>query len=85
MPQVVKPCPITTREFHEHAKPLVLDLPGTAPVEIPTNMFDSGSFGWAVRWKKFPAQINGRDVEISINLQAVVVGSKNGPGVIQTI
>ena len=70
-------CPVTRKQFREHAKPLPVKI-GDSTFEAQVKQFKPGSFGWYLGGK-MTVKIDGHDVTVQIGLNMAVVGSKDVP------
>ena len=76
MPEKTK-CPISRKQFQEHAKGLDVVIGGQT-FRVPTKEFSTGSLGWYLNGKT-NLEIDGKDVTIQIGLNLTIVGSKDLP------
>jgi hypothetical protein len=67
-------CPLTHKEFKEHAKAIEVLINGT-PLVAPVKEFSTGSLGWYLNGK-MNITINGKPVSVQIGLNLTIVGSK---------
>ena len=70
-------CPVSRKEFTEHAKPVEITLNGQT-MTIPVKEFSTGSLGWYLN-SKFKLNVNGKDVMVQMGLNLTLVGSKDLP------
>jgi hypothetical protein len=70
-------CPVTRKQFREHAKPLPVKI-GDSAFEAQVKQFKPGSFGWYLGGK-LTVNIDGHEVTVQIGLNMAVVGSKDLP------
>jgi hypothetical protein len=68
-------CPITHKQFREHAKPVDVVINGTT-MHAPVKEFSTGSLGWYLNGK-MTIQIDGKPVSVQIGLNLTIVGSKD--------
>jgi hypothetical protein len=74
---MAKPCPITRKHFHEHAKPIEVAINGV-PQLAEVKEFSTGSLGWNVNGK-MTIEVGGTPVSVQIGLNLTIVGSKELP------
>ena len=74
---MAKPCPVTRKQFHEHAKPLEVTINGV-PLLAEVKEFSTGSLGWNIS-SKTTVSIGGTPVSVQIGLNLTLVGSKELP------
>jgi hypothetical protein len=67
-------CPLTTEEFFNNAKPLVVRI-GDAPLQADVKDFSTKSFGWYLAGKDF-IEVAGKRVQVQIGVTLTVIGSK---------
>jgi hypothetical protein len=70
-------CPVSRKEFTEHAKAVEITLNGQA-MRVPVKEFSTGSLGWYLN-NKINMELNGKDVTVQIGLNLTIVGSKDLP------
>jgi hypothetical protein len=68
-------CPISYKQFKEHAKPIEVIINGT-PLQAPVKEFQTGSLGWYLNGK-MNITIDGKPVAVQIGLNLTIVGSKD--------
>jgi hypothetical protein len=68
-------CPITHKQFKEHAKPIEVIINGTH-LQAPVKEFQTGSLGWYLNGK-MNITIDGTPVAVQIGLNLTIVGSKD--------
>ena len=68
-------CPITHKQFREHAKAIDVVINGT-PMQAPVKEFSTGSLGWYLNGK-MNITIDGKPVSVQIGLNLTIVGSKD--------
>lgn len=68
-------CPITHKQFKEHAKPVEIVINGV-PLTAPVKEFSTGSLGWYLNGK-MSITIDGQPVSVQIGLNLTIVGSKD--------
>lgn len=76
MPEKTK-CPISRKQFREHAKGIEISIAGQT-FKVPVKEFSTGSLGWYLNGKT-SLEIDGKDVTIQIGLNLTIVGSKDLP------
>src|SRR5437870_9251589 len=69
-------CPITHKQFKEHARPIEVIINGTH-LQAPVKEFQTGSLGWYLNGK-MNITIDGKPVAVQIGLNLTIVGSKDG-------
>jgi hypothetical protein len=74
---VKTPCPVTHKQFKEHAKPIEVVINGTT-LHAPVKEFSTGSLGWYLNGK-MNVTIDGKPVSVQIGLNMTIVGSKDVP------
>jgi hypothetical protein len=74
---MAKPCPITRKHFHEHAKPVEVVINGV-PLIAEVKEFSTGSLGWNIS-NKTTITVGGTPVSVQIGLNLTIVGSKELP------
>jgi hypothetical protein len=67
-------CPISHKQFREHAKPIEVIINGTH-LQAPVKEFQTGSLGWYLNGK-MNITIDGTPVAVQIGLNLTIVGSK---------
>jgi hypothetical protein len=67
-------CPISHKQFKEHAKPLEIVINGV-PMHAPVKEFSTGSLGWYLS-AKTNITIDGKPVMVQIGLNMTIAGSK---------
>ena len=67
-------CNIGRQEFNDNAKPIEVVIDGQKLVALPKN-FSTGSFGYYLS-QKTPVQVNGKAAVATLQVQLVLVGSK---------
>lgn len=70
-------CAVTRAEFHEHAKPLEINLAGSTML-VDVKEFSTGSLGWYLNGKTI-VKIGDKAVTVQIGLNMTIVGSKELP------
>lgn len=73
-------CPISRKEFNEHAQPLDI-IVGDETLEGDPKAFSSGSIGWYVNGKLKEVVVNGKKVTVQVGANFTIVGSKELPQV----
>jgi hypothetical protein len=68
-------CPISHKQFKEHAKPVEVVINGTTLI-APVKEFSTGSLGWYLNGK-MNITIDGKVVSVQIGLNLTIVGSKD--------
>jgi hypothetical protein len=68
-------CPISHKQFREHAKPIDVVINGT-PLHAAVKEFSTGSLGWYLNGK-MNITIDGKPVSVQIGLNMTIVGSKD--------
>ncbi len=68
-------CPISHKQFKEHAKPVEVVINGTSLI-APVKEFSTGSLGWYLNGK-MNITIDGKVVSVQIGLNLTIVGSKD--------
>jgi hypothetical protein len=68
-------CPISHKQFREHAKPVDVTINGTH-LQAPVKEFQTGSLGWYLNGK-MNITIDGKPVAVQIGLNLTIVGSKD--------
>ncbi|HWY85793.1 MAG TPA: hypothetical protein VNX28_03660 [Gemmataceae bacterium] len=69
-------CPITHRQFKEHAKPIEVVINHGAPLHAAVKEFSTGSLGWYLNGKT-TITIDGKPVSVQIGLNLTIAGSKD--------
>jgi ribosomal protein L44E len=78
MPTAVKTeCPITLKEFMEHAVPIKVKL-GDQEVTLTPRQFEKGSFGFYFN-EKTTITINGKPCKMTNQILCTLVNSKEAP------
>ena len=67
-------CPISHKQFKEHAKPIDVTINGTS-LHAPVKEFSTGSLGWYLN-HKMNITIDGKPVTVQIGLNMTIAGSK---------
>ena len=70
-------CPVSRKEFKEHAKPLEVVINGI-PMVADVKEFSTGSLGWNINGK-ITVTINGKPVSVQVGMNLTLVGSKDLP------
>lgn len=70
-------CPVTRKQFMEHAPTLKITI-GDREFKAVRREFSTGSLGWYVN-DKMDIEIDGKPVTIQLGLNLTVVGSKELP------
>jgi hypothetical protein len=68
-------CPISHKQFKEHAKAIEVIINGTH-LQAPVKEFQTGSLGWYLNGK-MNITIDGKPVAVQIGLNLTIVGSKD--------
>src|SRR6516165_3302859 len=76
-PMAKTSCPISCTEFKEKARPLPLVI-NNVPLQAEVKEFSTGSFGWSFNGK-MTVDVGGTSVNVQINANLTVVGSKDLP------
>jgi hypothetical protein len=71
------PCPISHKQFKEHAKPLEVVINGQT-LHAPVKEFSTGSLGWYLN-HKMQITIDGHPVTVQVGLNMTIAGSKEVP------
>jgi hypothetical protein len=69
-------CPITHRQFREHAKPIEVVINHGPPLHAAVKEFSTGSLGWYLNGK-MTITIDGKPVSVQIGLNLTIAGSKD--------
>jgi len=72
-------CPITSEEFHKHAKDIDIKINGT-DYKGTVKTFSTGKFGWTLSGKKQKFEVNGVDLLTQLSCNLVVLGSGPSSG-----
>lgn len=68
-------CPVTRKDFLEHAKAQTIVLGDLGSVVASVKEFSTGSFGWNAN-DKVVVVIDGDPVKVQVGINLTVVGSK---------